>query len=148
MVSQYSSLLSPIAVDCVLRVIDPLHPASVDLRDVRIVKKVGGTVDDTTMVTDGLILDAKASHAAGGPTRVQNAKIALIQFCVSAPKTDMENNVVVSDYAQARGSCRAFFWPGWPPSSFFQPPAVLPRPRFRRSLLTKLGLLCADGPHV
>lgn len=26
-------------------------------------------------------------------------KIGLIQFCLSAPKTDMENNVVVSDYA-------------------------------------------------
>lgn len=25
--------------------------------------------------------------------------MAFIQFCVSAPKTDMENNVVVSDYA-------------------------------------------------
>jgi T-complex protein 1 subunit delta len=28
-----------------------------------------------------------------------NAKIALIQFCVSPPKTDLENNVIVSDYA-------------------------------------------------
>lgn len=28
-----------------------------------------------------------------------NAKIGLIQFCVSPPKTDLENNVVVSDYA-------------------------------------------------
>merc|ERR1711871_862205 len=37
--------------------------------------------------------------AAGGPTRVENAKVGLIQFCLSAPKTDMENNVVVSDYA-------------------------------------------------
>mmetsp|Transcript_12031 Transcript_12031/g.18055 ORF Transcript_12031/g.18055 Transcript_12031/m.18055 type:complete len:327 (+) Transcript_12031:665-1645(+) len=36
---------------------------------------------------------------AGGPTRIQKAKIALIQFCLSAPKTDMENNVVVNDYA-------------------------------------------------
>lgn len=37
--------------------------------------------------------------AAGGPTRVEKAKIGLIQFHLSAPKTDMENNVVVSDYA-------------------------------------------------
>ena len=36
---------------------------------------------------------------AGAPTRMENAKIGLIQFCLSAPKTDMENNVVVSDYA-------------------------------------------------
>jgi hypothetical protein len=31
---------------------------------------------------------------------VEGAKIALIQFCVSPPKTDMENNVIVSDYQQ------------------------------------------------
>jgi T-complex protein 1 subunit delta len=28
-----------------------------------------------------------------------NAKIALLQYCLSAPKTDLDNNVVVSDYA-------------------------------------------------
>lgn len=49
---------------------------------------------------DGLVFDHKASKAAGGPTRVEDAKIALIQFCVSPPKTDIENSVVVSDYAQ------------------------------------------------
>jgi T-complex protein 1 subunit delta len=77
-VSQYSSLLAPIAVDCVLRVLDPARPDSVDLRDVKIVKRLGGTVDDTTIV-DGMVFDHKTSKAAGGPTRVENAKIALIQ---------------------------------------------------------------------
>merc|ERR1712070_735747 len=48
----------------------------------------------------GLVFTQKASHAAGGPTKVVNAKIGLIQFCLSAPKTDMEQNIVVSDYAQ------------------------------------------------
>jgi len=42
----------------------------------------------------------KASHAAGGPTRVANAKIGLIQFCLSAPKTNIDNSIVISDYAQ------------------------------------------------
>merc|ERR1712072_784644 len=32
--------------------------------------------------------------------RVEKAKIGLIQFCISPPKTDMENNVIVSDYSQ------------------------------------------------
>merc|ERR1719153_154256 len=31
--------------------------------------------------------------------KVDKAKIGLIQFCVSPPKTDMDNQVVVSDYA-------------------------------------------------
>ena len=45
-------------------------------------------------------LVVQASHAAGGPTKVKDAKIGLIQFCLSAPKTDIEQNVVVSDYSQ------------------------------------------------
>jgi T-complex protein 1 subunit delta len=38
------------AVDAVLKVIDPLTAINVDLRDIRIVKKLGGTIDDTTLV--------------------------------------------------------------------------------------------------
>lgn len=41
----------------------------------------------------------KVSHFAGGPSRLTNPKIALIQFCISAPKTDLENSVVVKDYS-------------------------------------------------
>mmetsp|Transcript_42998 Transcript_42998/g.69766 ORF Transcript_42998/g.69766 Transcript_42998/m.69766 type:complete len:532 (+) Transcript_42998:77-1672(+) len=98
-VSQNSSLLAPLAVDAVLRVIDPATATNVDLRDVKVVKKLGGTIDDTELI-DGLVFTQKISHSAGGPTRVQNAKVGLIQFCLSAPKTDIENNVVVSDYQQ------------------------------------------------
>ncbi|KAM1938284.1 hypothetical protein FF1_015903 [Malus domestica] len=98
-VSQYSTLLAPMAVDAVLSVVDPAKPEIVDLRDIRIVKKLGGTVDDTEMVK-GLVFDKKASHAAGGPTRMENAKIAVIQFQISPPKTDIEQSIVVSDYTQ------------------------------------------------
>ena len=47
-----------------------------------------GTVEDTQLV-DGLVLDLKASHVTGGVTRVEKAKIGLIQFCISPPKTDV-----------------------------------------------------------
>ena len=98
-VAQYSNILAPIAVDSVLKIMDKDRPEMVDLRDIKILRKSGGTIDDTEMVP-GLILDSKSSKAAGGPTRVEGAKIALIQFCISPPKTDMENSVVVSDYQQ------------------------------------------------
>ncbi|KAK8483410.1 hypothetical protein V6N13_034458 [Hibiscus sabdariffa] len=98
-VSQYSTLLAPLAVDSVLSVVDPAKPDMVDLRDIKIVKKLGGTVDDTELVK-GLVFDKKASHAAGGPTRMENAKIAVIQFQISPPKTDIEQSIVVSDYTQ------------------------------------------------
>jgi len=98
-VAQYSNLLSPIAVDSVLKVMDPLRPEMVDLKDIKIVTKGGGTIDDTEMVK-GLVFDSKASKGAGGPSKIEGAKIALIQFCISPPKTDLENSVIVSDYTQ------------------------------------------------
>jgi len=98
-VSQYSNLLAPLAVDAVLKVIDPKVATNVDLKDIRVVKKLGGTIDDTELV-DGIVFTQKSSHAAGGPTRVTNAKIGLIQFCLSAPKTYIDNSIVISDYAE------------------------------------------------
>ncbi|KAI8081487.1 T-complex protein 1 subunit delta [Halteromyces radiatus] len=98
-VSQYSSLLAPIAVDAVLRVIDPTVSNNVNLNDVRVVKKVGGTIDDTELV-DGLVLNQNVVKSAGGPTRIEKAKIGLVQFQLSAPKPDMENQIVVNDYRQ------------------------------------------------
>eukprot|EP01027_Heterolobosea_sp_BB2_P020459 GEZU01029189.1.p1 GENE.GEZU01029189.1~~GEZU01029189.1.p1 ORF type:complete len:557 (+),score=194.64 GEZU01029189.1:99-1673(+) len=98
-VSQNAHILAPIAADAVMKIIDPATATNVDLNDIKIVKKLGGTIDDTEIV-DGIVFNQKASHSAGGPTRIEKAKIALIQFCLSPPKTDMENSVIVSDYTQ------------------------------------------------
>ena len=76
-----------------LRVIDPATATNVDLDDVKIVTRVGGTMDDTEMI-DGLCF-GKGFARSGGIQRVDAPKIGLIQFCLSAPKTDMENSVVV-----------------------------------------------------
>jgi len=95
-VSQYSSLLAPMSVDAVMRVIDPATATGVDLHDIHIVKKLGGTIDDCELV-DGLVLTQKVATSV---SRVEKAKIGLIQFCLSPPKTDMDNQIVVSDYAQ------------------------------------------------
>ena len=59
-----------------------------DLRDIRIVKKVGGTIEDTELV-DGVVLNQNVIVSAGGPTRVEKAKIGIIQFQLSAPKPDV-----------------------------------------------------------
>jgi len=86
------------AVDAVLKIIDKEVDTNVDLKNILVSKKLGGTVDDSELI-DGLVfVDKKVSHFAGGPSKIHNAKIGLIQFCLSAPKTDMENNVVVHDY--------------------------------------------------
>jgi len=95
-VSQYSSVLAPIAVDAVLSVIEK-DSGMVDLKNIRIVKKLGDTIDDTTLVK-GLIFTQGTAHKAGGPTMIEGAKIGLIQFCLSSPKSNIENSVVLDDY--------------------------------------------------
>ena len=91
--------LAPMAVDSVLRTIDPKKADNVDLKNIRIMKKVGGTIDDSEMI-DGLLLQQQAVKSGGGPTRIEKARIGLIQFQLSPPKPDMENQIVVNDYRQ------------------------------------------------
>eukprot|EP00922_Rhytidocystis_sp_ex-Travisia-forbesii_P060590 GHVS01089827.1.p1 GENE.GHVS01089827.1~~GHVS01089827.1.p1 ORF type:complete len:541 (-),score=71.81 GHVS01089827.1:1162-2784(-) len=97
-VSQSAPLLAPMAVDAVLKVIDINTAVNVDLNEIRVVKKLGATVDDSELVSGMVFTQQKVARRAGGPTRVSNAKIGLIQFCLSTPKTDMENNITVKDY--------------------------------------------------
>lgn len=92
-VSQYSSKLAPMCVDAVLKVVDGKN---INLNNIRLVKKLGGTIEDTDLV-NGLVL---RQRVVGQVKRVEKAKIALVQFQLSPPKPDLENHVVVSDYRQ------------------------------------------------
>ena len=115
-VSQHSNLLGPIAVDAVLKTIDMKTADNVDLKNIRIIKKVGGTIEDSEMI-DGLVLNQAVIKSGGGPARMEKARIGLIQFQLSPPKPDvsiqshdllgiwfnvhqMENQIVVNDYRQ------------------------------------------------
>ncbi|KAF2459863.1 T-complex protein 1 subunit delta [Lineolata rhizophorae] len=91
--------LAPMAVDSVLKVIDAKTADNVDLKNIRILKKPGGTIDESEMV-DGLVLQQPVVKSGGGPTRMEKARIGLIQFQLSPPKPDMENQIVVNDYRQ------------------------------------------------
>merc|ERR1712086_911758 len=71
---------------------------NVDLNQIEVSMKLGGTVDDSELIDGLCFTNNKVSHFAGGPQRINNSKIGVIQFCLSAPKTDLENNVVVNDY--------------------------------------------------
>ena len=97
-VSANSDVLAPMAVDAVLKIIDKENDTNVDLNNIKVSMKLGGTVDDSELIDGLCFTENQVSHFAGGPTRVTDAKIGMIQFCMSAPKTDLENNVVVNDY--------------------------------------------------
>jgi len=101
-VAQSADTFSEIAVGAVLKAIGKENlttATNVDLNDIKVCKKLGGTLDDSELV-EGLVMTQKVSRGAGGPGRIANAKIGLIQFCLSPPKTDMEQNVVIKDYSQ------------------------------------------------
>lgn len=86
-VSQQSSLLAPLAVNAVLKVTDPARELNVDLKDIKVIQKLGGTVEDTELI-EGLVFTQKSANV-NGPKRIEKANIGLIQFCISPPKTDV-----------------------------------------------------------
>lgn len=86
------------AVKAAMKVIDPENATNIDLKDIKIAKRVGGTIEDTELI-EGLVFDkCKPSTASGGPTKIENAKIAMVQFQISTPKTDIENSIIIKDY--------------------------------------------------
>jgi T-complex protein 1 subunit delta len=87
-VSQHSNLLAPMAVNAVTKTIDIKTADNVDLKNIRIVKKAGGTIEDSEMV-EGLVLTQGVVKAGGGPARMEKARIGLIQFQLSPPKPDV-----------------------------------------------------------
>jgi len=95
-VNQYSNILSPMAVDAVLKITNKDNPGMVDLRDIRIIPKLGGTIEDSELCP-GLVLKQTVRTDIKS---IKNAKVGLIQFCISPPKTDMDNQVIINDYSQ------------------------------------------------
>ena len=101
-VSNYSEILAPLAVDAVLKLVKngEIYYDDVDLKDIRVSKKLGGTIEDTKMVDGIVFTDNKVSKAAGGPSKIENPKIGLIQFCINHPKTDMDSTLEIQEYSQ------------------------------------------------
>lgn len=89
-VSQYSNIFSTLAVNAVTKTIDIKTAENVDLKNIRIFKKVGGTIEDTEMV-EGLVLSQPVIKNGGGPVRMEKARIGLIQFQLSPPKPDVSD---------------------------------------------------------
>ena len=99
-IAQNSSEIAPLAIKAVKRVVDLGKADSLDLREIRLIKKLGGTLDDTVLIDGISFSDRRPVTSAGGPSKISGAKIALLQFSLAAPKTDIENNIAVSDYSQ------------------------------------------------
>ena len=99
LISEDSSSLSKIVVDAVLKVaIKKGDQYTVDLENIKVEKKPGGSIDDTKII-EGIVLDKEIVHS-GMPTRIENASIALINSALEIEKTEMSAEIRITDPSQ------------------------------------------------
>jgi thermosome len=99
-VSSSRDLLSAVAVDAVSAVAEKKSDGTwtVDDDNIQVVKKRGGSMDDTQMIA-GIIVDKEAVHAAM-PKRVEKAKIALVDSALEVKKTEIDAKIEITDPSQ------------------------------------------------
>jgi thermosome len=101
LVSEDSPVLSKIVVDATQLIADineKTKALKVDLDNVKVEKKAGGSIHDTSLIR-GIILDKEVVHS-GMPKRIEKAKIALINSPLEIEKTEMSAEIRISDPQQ------------------------------------------------
>jgi thermosome len=69
-----------------------------DLDNIQIVKKQGGSMEDTEMIR-GIIVDKEPVHSAM-PKKIENAKIALVNSALEIKKTEVEAKIQITNPEQ------------------------------------------------
>jgi thermosome len=100
MISNDSADLAALVVDALLQVVEKTAEGKliVDLDNLKVEKKVGASLRDTSLVR-GIILDKEVAHS-GMPKRVDNAKIALVSSALEIEKTEFDAKINISNPAQ------------------------------------------------
>ena len=99
LISEDSDILSKIVVDAILKITETKKEKStVDLDNIKVEKKAGGSITDTALVK-GIVLDKEIVHS-GMPTKIQQAKIALINTALEIEKTEMSAEIRINDPTQ------------------------------------------------
>lgn len=100
-VSASRDLLADVAVRAVTAVAEKRDGKYyVDDDNIQIVKKQGGSMDDTKMIA-GIIVDKEAVHPAM-PKKVEKAKIALVDAALEVKKTEIDAKIEITDPSQMR----------------------------------------------
>jgi len=98
-VSASRDLLAKVAVDAVSSVAEKIEGKwVVDDDNIQVVKKQGGSMDDTQMIS-GIIVDKEAVHPAM-PKKVEDAKIALVDSALEVKKTEIDAKIEITDPSQ------------------------------------------------
>jgi len=99
LISEDSSSLSKVVVDAILSIaVKKGDTYSVDLENIKVEKKPGGSIDDTQIIR-GIVLDKEIVHS-GMPTKIEKAKIALINSALEIEKTEMSAEIRITDPTQ------------------------------------------------
>jgi len=99
LVSEDSAPLSKLVVDSILKIAEKDGDKySVDLDNLKVEKKAGGSIDDTSLI-NGIVLDKEIVHS-GMPTKAEEAKIALVNAALEVEKTEMSAEIRISDPTQ------------------------------------------------
>ena len=99
LISEDSDVLSKVVVDAILKVATKKGETySVDLENIKVEKKSGGSIQDTQIVK-GIVLDKEIVHS-GMPTKIENSKIALLNSALEIEKTEMSSEIRITDPTQ------------------------------------------------
>ena len=99
LISEDSESLSKIVVDSIMSITETNDKkSSVDLENLKVEKKAGGSIQDTALIK-GIVLDKEIVHS-GMPTKIQQAKIALLNTAMEIEKTEMSAEIRISDPTQ------------------------------------------------
>jgi len=101
-VSASRDRLADVAVKAVSAVAEKREDGTwhVDDDNIQVVKKQGGSMDDTQMIA-GIIVDKEAVHPAM-PKHVEKAKIALVDAALEVKKTEIDAKIEITDPSQMR----------------------------------------------
>ncbi len=99
LISEDSGILSKIVVDAILSIATKKGDNhTVDLENIKVEKKAGSSIQDTQIVK-GIVLDKEIVHS-GMPTRIEKARIALINSALEIEKTEMSSEIRITDPTQ------------------------------------------------
>lgn len=99
LISEDSDMLSKLVVDAILQVVDKEEKGNrVDLDNIKVEKKAGGSIRNTQLIK-GIVLDKEVVHS-GMPTKMEKAKIALLNSALEIEKTEMSAEIRITDPTQ------------------------------------------------
>ena len=99
LVSEDSGFLSELIVDAILKIAQKTkNKYSVDLDNLKVEKKSGGSIEDTSLIK-GVVLDKEVVHS-GMPTKIEKARIALVNSPLEVEKTEMSSEIRINDPSQ------------------------------------------------